>query len=156
MVRECRDLEESFGTCFTDMITSKDGCCLRDMKKIIADVDRRMMLEKCAGKASMIAKVAEHPGWAKLWDHSLDLGWKAVQGLQMLSGAMSHHRRGKQPCHLCEAETLKEDTMLEHVFANHHEQLHLPNSSFNSSDLLGMISNLNLEILSKFKCLFHT
>ena len=47
LVRECRDLEESFGTCFTGMITSKEGCCLREMKKNIAAVDRRMLLEKC-------------------------------------------------------------------------------------------------------------
>ena len=58
---------------------------------------------------------------------------------------MSHYGRGKQPCHPCEVETWKEDTVLEHVFASHHEELHLPNSSFNYSDLIGMISNLNLE-----------
>ena len=61
LVRECRDLEESFGTCFTGMITSKEGCCLREMKKNISAVDTRMLLEKCAGKAP-IAKVAEYLG----------------------------------------------------------------------------------------------
>ena len=49
-----------------------------------------------------------------------------------------------------------EDTVLEHVLASHHEDLHLPNSLFNSSDLLTMISNLNSEILSKFKRMYHT
>ena len=29
---------------------------------------------KCKEKAPMIAKVADSPGWAKLWDHALDLG----------------------------------------------------------------------------------
>ena len=57
------------------------------MRKKIVDVDGRMLLEKCVKKAPMIAKIAEHPGWAKLWDHTLDLGWKAVLGLQMLSRA---------------------------------------------------------------------
>ena len=38
----------------------------------------------------MIAKVAESPGWAKLWDHTLDLGWKSVQDLKMLSRAMTN------------------------------------------------------------------
>ena len=64
VVRECRELEEGFGTCFTKMITSKKECCLREMKKAIIGVDRRMLLEKCAEKAPMIAKVAEHQGWA--------------------------------------------------------------------------------------------
>ena len=63
LVRECRELEESFGTGFTDMITttSKDGC-LREMKKNVVEVGRRMLLEKCAEKAFMIAR--GHPGWA--------------------------------------------------------------------------------------------
>ena len=43
------------------MITGKEGCCLREMKKDIVHVDRRMLLEKCAGKAPMIIKVAENP-----------------------------------------------------------------------------------------------
>jgi len=72
---------------------------------------------------------------------------------------MSHHGREKQPCHLCKVGTLKEDSMLEHVLANHHRELHLSNSSFGCSDLFGMISSLNLEILleilSKFRSMFH-
>ena len=155
LVRECRELEESFGTCFTKMITSKKECCLREMKKAIIGVDRRMLLEKCAEKAPMIAKVAELPGWAKLWDHTLDLGGKAVLGLQMISRAMSHHGRGKHPCHLCEDHTLKEDSVLEHILASHHQELHLPKPSLNSSHLLGMISSLKLEILPKFKNIFR-
>jgi len=48
-VRECKELEVSFETCFTEMITNKEGCSLREMKKIIFDVDRRMLLENGAG-----------------------------------------------------------------------------------------------------------
>ena len=73
LVKECRELEENFGTQFTEAITSKNSGCLRQMKKVIMDVDRRRMLERCEEKATMIAKVAECPGWAKLWDHTLDL-----------------------------------------------------------------------------------
>ena len=39
--------------------------------------------------------VAESPGGAKLWDHTFNLGWKAAQGLKMLSRAISHHGKGK-------------------------------------------------------------
>ena len=55
------------------------------MKKIIIEADKKMTIKKCGERAPMIAKVAESPGWAKLWDHTLDLGWKTVQGLKMLS-----------------------------------------------------------------------
>ena len=159
LVRECRELEESFGTRFTEAITSKNLCCLRQMKKVIMDVDRRRMLERCEEKAPMIAKVAECPGWARLWDHALDLGWKAVAGLQMVSRAMSHHGRGDHPCHLCDDPTLLEDSVLDHILNVHHQELHLRmnnSDSFSSSDLLGMLENLNVEILPKFKNIFRT
>jgi len=63
----------SFETWFTEMITNKERCSLREMK-IIFDVDRRKSLESFAEKASKVTKVAEHPAWAKLWDNSFDLG----------------------------------------------------------------------------------
>ena len=47
---------------------------------------RRMLFEKCAEKAPMIAKVAEKPGWAKLWVHSLDLGWRPFWDYRCLAG----------------------------------------------------------------------
>ena len=159
LVRECRELEESFGTRFTEAITSKNSCCLRQMKKVIMDVDRRRMLERCEEKAPMIAKVAECPGWARLRDHALDLGWKAVVGLQMVSRAMSHHGRGDHPCPLCDDPTLLEDGVLDHILNVHHQELHLRmnnSDSFSSSDLLGMLENLNVEILPKFKNIFRT
>ena len=102
----------------------------------------------------MIVKVAQHPGWAKLWDHTLDLGGKAVLGLQIISRAMSHHGRGKHPCHLCEDHTLKEDSVLEHILVSHHQELHLLEPSLNSLDLLSMLSSFKLEILPKFKNIF--
>ena len=54
-------MEEMFGICFTEMITGKEGCCLREMKKNIVRVDGRMLWEKCAGKAPMITNVPENP-----------------------------------------------------------------------------------------------
>jgi len=73
-------LLRSFGTCFMKIITNKEGCSLREMR-IMFDADRRMSLERCAEKAPMVTKVAEHPGWAKMWNTSLILEWKAVMGL---------------------------------------------------------------------------
>ena len=42
-------------------------------------------------KGPLIAKVAENVDWARLWDAELDLGWKALRGIEMTSGAMRHH-----------------------------------------------------------------
>ena len=68
----------------------------------------------------------------------------------MVSRAMSHHGRGDHPCHLCDDSTLLKYTVLDHILTVHHKELHLNNSdSFSSSDLLGMLENLNVEILPK-------
>ena len=120
-VRECRELLEGFGTCFTKEVTGRNECCLREMKKVIFGIDRRMLLENCAEKAPLIAKVAEHLGWEKLWVQTLDVGGKAVLGLQMISRTMSHHGRGEHQCQLCRDVTALEDvTLLKHILATHH------------------------------------
>ena len=62
--------------------------------------------------------------------------------------------RGKHPCHLCEAETLTEGTVFEHVLASHHQKLRLPEQPFGSSDLLEFIADFKLDVLPKFKSIF--
>ena len=77
----------------------------------------------------------------------------------MVSRAMSHHGRGDHPCHLCDDPTLLEDSVLDHILTVHHQELHLRmnnSDSFSTSDLLGMLENLNVEILPKFKNIFRT
>ena len=38
--------------------------------KIIIKADKEMTIKKCEEQAPSIAKVAESPGWPKLWDHT--------------------------------------------------------------------------------------
>ena len=64
------------------------------MKETICREDRQMLVDRCWVKAPVIAEVARRVGWARLWDATLDIGGKAVRGLQMLSRVMSHHGRG--------------------------------------------------------------
>ena len=70
LVRECRELEEHFGTHFT---LNKIACSFKEMKKAVMDADKKTRRERCKEKAPMIAELAESPGWCKLWDHALDL-----------------------------------------------------------------------------------
>ena len=104
----------------------------------------------------MIAELAESPGWCKLWDHALDLGWKTVLGLKMLCRAMSHHGRGEHPCQLYNATLLPEDeSVLDHILAKHKQYLHLGDSVMDSAELIDLLRNLHVEILSKFKSIFR-
>jgi len=54
-------------------------------------------------------------------------------------------------CHICVVGTLKKGSVLEHVHASYHQELHLLNSSFDRSDLFGTIRSLNLEVSSKVR-----
>ena len=140
------EMEECFGTHFTKDIINKDVCSFKEIKKSIKksimDADRIRKM-RCGEKAPMIAKMAESPGWAKLWDRALDLGWKAVLDLKTLSRAMSHHGRGEHPCHLCHAASpLQEASVLDHILAKHNQDLHLNfDSTLDSSKLIGLLSN---------------
>ena len=62
-----------------------------------------------------------------MWDAALDLGWKAVAGLQMLSRAMSHH--GVEGIILVTGvmlPLLKSSLyILKHILCMHWEELHL-------------------------------
>ena len=102
LVRECKEMEEHFGTHFTSDILKRNKIQSQGDEE---DYHQSRQEDDCGEKAPMIAKVAESPGWAKLWDHTLDLGWKAVQGLKMLSRAISYHGKSERPCHLCESDT---------------------------------------------------
>ena len=122
------------------------------MKEAILDAGKKIRIKICAEKVLIIVRVAESPGWAKLWE------WKAVLGLKMLSIAKSYHEGGKHPSHLCDAATpFQEESVIDHLIARHHKDLHLNSElkeMMDSSKLLGLLSNLHLEILSKFKKYF--
>ena len=65
--------------------------------------------------------------------------------------------KGEQPCHLCDTEnSLKEETLLYHILTRHYHELHLKQESLlDSSRLMVMPGDLHLDILSKFKGVFH-
>ena len=47
LVRECREMEEHFGTYFTSEIIKKETTCsLKEMKKIIIEADKKMTIRK--------------------------------------------------------------------------------------------------------------
>ena len=102
LVKECRELEEAFGTHYSDTIMRRGGSTVREMKEEFCRQDGQKLVDRCREKAPLIVEVAGRIGWVKLWDVALDLGAKAGKGLQMLSRIMSHHGRGSQPCQLCD------------------------------------------------------
>ena len=101
-MKECRELENEFGTHYVDELLSEDAdaVCMKEVKKTVGKLDREKQLVRCANRAPQIAEVACNGGWLKLWDMALDFGGCHTKGLQVLSRLMGHHGKGGNPC-LC-------------------------------------------------------
>ena len=152
LVRECRELEEVFGTHFTQEILSDNAPSLKEVKDAIHERDRTKLTEKCSEKAPMIAAVARRITWSRLWDSAMDLGDKSVKGLQYLSRAMSHHGCGNHPCPLCDTAPLPA-TVLDHLLDCHSSSLFL-NPTLNSDGLIDLLQQLHLSVLCNFSKLY--
>ena len=110
LVKECRKLEESFGTrhvSYHTAVIRGNAAAAKEMKETIYQQDGQKLGDRCWEKAPVIAEVARRVGWAQLWDATLDIEGKAVRGLQMLSRVMSHRGRGSRPCPRCDVATLQ-------------------------------------------------
>ena len=77
-----------------------------------------------------------------------------MSGLQMLSRALGHHGEGQCPCHLCNAGSLKETRLIDHILEKHWKEVHLPEIA--AADLVTMLSNSQIEVLPKFENNFNT
>ena len=146
LVRECRKLEESFGTRYVDLIIGGSAATAREMKEEIFQQDRQKLIDRCLEKAPVIAVVAGQVGWARLWDAALDFGGKTVRGMQMLTRVMSHHRRGSRPCPLCDDATLQ-SSVLEHILENHGGELFLE-LELDTNQLLTLWEQLHLGFVA--------
>ena len=122
LVKECRELEEGFGTHFTDDILARREVHPKpkDIRATIHDRDLQQNAAKCSGKAPIISEVANRVGW----EVAMDLGVKSIRGLQCLSRAMCHHGRGDHPCPRCDAAPLG-STLLQHLLDCHSTELFL-------------------------------
>ena len=66
LVKECRELEEPFGTDFTADIIHNKELSPKIVKKILCEEDKNARLEKCKDKTPFITAIAEDIGWSKL------------------------------------------------------------------------------------------
>ena len=129
-----------------------NAAAAREMKETVCREDRQMLVDRCWVKAPVIAEVARRVGWARLWDVTLDIGGKAVRGLQMLSRVMSHHGRGSRPCPLCDAAALQ-STVLDHILEHHRGEL-LLEPELDVNQLLTLLEQFHLNILGRFRNLY--
>ena len=74
LVMECKEIEDSFGTHFTNTILGGKAkkVSIKEVKKMIGQLDREKRIELCVGKAPQIAGEAKNRGRLRLWDMALD------------------------------------------------------------------------------------
>lgn len=135
LVRECRELEEHFGSSVTDSILQRSETSIRAVKIRLKKIDYEIMLWRCTEKAPSVDNIESDVGWTKLWNAALDLGAKHTRGLQALSRVLGHHGLGIKPCPLCDAPGPL-DCLLDHLLKEHHGTLKLGHDLQNIDSLL--------------------
>ena len=65
LFKECKELEEGYGTQFTDKILGGDAeqINMKEVKKVIGQLDREKRINLCEGKVPQVAAVARNEGW---------------------------------------------------------------------------------------------
>ena len=58
LVKECRELEEPFGTQHVNAVIRRNAAAAREMKEMIYQEDRQMLVDRCWVKAPVIAEIA--------------------------------------------------------------------------------------------------
>ena len=153
LIRECRELEDFFGTNYTDMLLRNEMLSMKEVKKNLQNLDRERRLLKCSKKCEMIEKIEKEVSWKLLWEKALDLGLQHTKGLQYLSRLMSHHLKGDKPCPLCTSsgEEIQESTLLAHVLSEHKSVLKI---NLNLFDLLQRVTTFDIFFVHSFCSFF--
>ena len=91
LVCECRELEEPFGTSFTDRILEAregDGSHPQNIKIIGRDQYQR--IDRCSeeDRALVVLDIPQAVKWEKVWDAALDEGPRCMQLMKCLVKAL--------------------------------------------------------------------
>lgn len=147
-VRECLELEEGFGTKWTECILRGVGESHREVKEESRKIDRACVKSRCEGKAPLIARFAGERGWARLWDDCLELGNRYVGGMRNLSRILAHHGRGVYPCPCCDSSVL-EGSLLCHMLGVHGRELGIEGGCL-VDDLMGRHGSADVAWVQRF------
>ena len=149
LLRECREVEEHFGSNVIDSILHRSETSIRAVNIRLKKIDYEIMLRKCTEKEQSIAIIERDVGSTKLWNAALDMGAKHTRGLQAFSRVLSHHGSGVKACPLCDVPG-PVDCLLEHLLKEHHWALKL------GDDLLKIESLLSRLLQSLEICFTNT
>ena len=76
LINQCRLLEQAYSQKFTDEVLTNPDVVMRSLKEQIIKADCSLLLSEARThpSQSIVAEVASHMGWLKVWDTALDHG----------------------------------------------------------------------------------
>ena len=149
LVRECRELEEHFGTFVTNSILHWLQTSIRAVKIRLRKIDREIMLRRCTEKAPSVTNIERGVGWTKLWNAAFNLGAKRSRELQAFSRVLSHNGRGVKPCPLCNVPGPLH-CLLDHLLKEHLGNLKFGDDLLMIESLLSLVVDCNVASVAKF------
>ena len=122
LVRECVELEEWYGTSFTEALCSNDADHpgAREIREAIHGSEKGKLLDECECRsdAVVVVRVERETGWCRLWDCGRDRGPKCIAGLRAFIRIIIAH--ANNCCPKCDVSRLEEGTtLLAHVIDMH-------------------------------------
>ena len=122
LVRECVELEESYGTVFVENICKVSDDCPsgRYMKETIYNLDRETLISDSKSRSDtvLLARIEKKIDWCKLWDLCRDHGPKSVVGLRAFLRIIVHPAHANKCCPKCDIDKL-DASLLSHVIVDH-------------------------------------
>ena len=69
LVRECRELEEHFGTSMTNAMLCLSETSIRAVKIKLKKIDKEITLKRCLEKAPLVSYIEKNVGWTNGMQH---------------------------------------------------------------------------------------
>ena len=123
IIQQCKMLESSLDTdILAKCLTSPENAVeiVKTNKNLILKQDFCKLISLSLSNQSstrLVARVAEHTSWHRLWDMALDKGVKGTRTLQRVFKELSRPKPCSK-CNLCETE-ITEESCFEHTCVNH-------------------------------------
>ena len=156
LIWECLDLEDVYGTGFSEALCDKaaDRPCKRKIKDVILGLDRKALIDEGMGRcdASVVAEIEREVGWCRLWDCSSDRGPKAVAGLRAFVRIVTYPAHARCCCPICDIDGLPEGmSLLSHVIEAH------TSATFDAEELMSCLLDSSSDFtlfFARIHCLF--
>lgn len=153
LVKECRELEETYGADFTSQILdaidfTASSCAIKEAEDHISKEDKVIQLQKASKFCHLIA-IAESVGWRKLWDLSLDHGPSTVKSVRNLVRIISYPNHATSKCPKCDIAELDPPSLPAHIIDKH------TNSESSWDTLINSLVVMDPIFFTHVLCLLH-